>query len=215
MPRGVLKENRLIALFDELPQADQYKILKTQVLQRTKIRGLNTLMITSPSANEGKSLTAANLAICLAKELQNTVLLADLDLRTPSLHSLFGLSPVRGISDFFMRDTPLSELLISPGIHKLTILPGHERVYNSSEVMGSPKMKNLIEEMKQRYQDRYIIFDSPPLLDYADSLILSDYVDGIILVTEYAKTLFDKLEKAAQLLQGKNLIGTVLNKAAI
>ncbi|MEW6380228.1 MAG: polysaccharide biosynthesis tyrosine autokinase [bacterium] len=215
IPQDILKEKRLIALFDDSPVASRYKVLKTQILQRVKPPGLNTLLVTSAIEGEGKSLTAANLAISLAKELYHTVLLVDADLRMPSLRSLFGLHQVKGLSDFFLEGAPLAELLISPGIDKLTLLPGHESLDNSAEVINSPKMKHLVEEMKSRYGDRYIIFDSAPLIGYADSLVLSRYVDGVILVVEYGKTVRDQLEKALQLLQGSNLIGTVLNKAVI
>jgi protein-tyrosine kinase len=215
IPREILKENRLIALFDESPLVNQYKVLKTQILQRMKLEGLNTLLVTSAKEKEGKSLTAANLAISLAKELPYTVLLVDADLRMPSLGSFFGLPQARGLSDFFLDDLPLAELLVSPGIDKLTLLPGNESLGNSAEVISSPKMKQLVEEMKHRYHDRFIIFDSAPLLGYADSMILSQYVDGVILVVEYGKTQRDEVEKAFQLLQGSNVIGTVLNKAPI
>ncbi|MEW5802581.1 MAG: polysaccharide biosynthesis tyrosine autokinase [bacterium] len=214
IPKEILKENRLIALFDESPLSNRYKVLKTQILQRVKLEGLNTLLITSATEREGKSLTAANLAISLAKELPHTVLLVDADLRTPSLGPLFGLyGTQQGLSDYFLAGIPLADLLVSPGIDKLTLLPGHESLDNSAEVISSPKMKQLVDEVKHRYSDRFIIFDSAPLLGYADSLILSQYVDGVILVVEYGKTPCNQVEKSLHLLQGINLLGTVLNKA--
>ncbi|MEW5804956.1 MAG: polysaccharide biosynthesis tyrosine autokinase [bacterium] len=209
---ATLREHRLMAFFDDTPVSDQYKLLKTNILQKTMQEGLNTLLVTSSVESEGKSITAANLAISLAKELQQTVLLVDADLRRPSLHALFGLHPSSGLSDYLIHQTPLTDLLISPGINKLTILLGHKRIINSTEVIGSSRMRDLVQEVKHRYQDRYIIFDSPPLLACADSLVLSEYVDGIIFVVEYGKTQQYQLEKALRLIQGKNLIGTVLNK---
>jgi len=208
-----LQENRLAAFFDNTSIADQYKILKTRILQQTMEAGLNTLLVTSAVDNEGKSITAANLAISLAKELQQTVLLVDADLRRPSLHNLFALSPSAGLSDCLLDNKPLNNLFISPGINKLTMLLGNKKVANSAELMGSPRMKKLVEEVKHRYKDRYIIFDSSPLLGFADALILSEYVDGIILVVEYGKTQRHELEKALRLIKGKNLIGAVLNKS--
>jgi len=211
----ILRCNRLMAFFDDSPVCDQYKILRTQILHKTKEEGLNTILVTSPGESEGKSITAANLAISLAREVVHTVLLVDADLRNPSLQHLFGIEPVRGLPDCLLNDIPVSELLINPGINKLTILSGRDKLPNSTEIIGSPKMRELVHEMKNRYHDRYIIFDSPPLLGSADTLILSQYVDGVILVVEYGKTQKDQVEKALELLKERNLVGTVLNKAVI
>ena len=102
--------------------------------------------------------------------------------------------------------------LVNPGINKLTILPGRNNFSNSAEIVGSPAMKQLIKEMKHRYSNRYIIFDAPPAIDCPDTLILSQHVDGIILVTEYNKTTRDQIEKTLILLKNANILGTVLNK---
>lgn len=207
--------NRLMAFFDDSPVCDQYKILRTQILHKTKEEGLNTILVTSPGESEGKSITAANLAISLAREVVHTVLLVDADLRNPSLHSLFGIESDKGLSDCLLNDMPVSEFLINPGINKLTILPGRDKLLNSTEIIGSPKMRELVHEMKNRYHDRYIIFDSPPLLGSADTLILSQYVDSVILVVEYGKTQKDQIEKALELLKERNLVGTILNKTVV
>ncbi len=211
----LLRRNRLTAFFDESSISRQYKILRTQVLHKTKENGLNTILITSPNENEGKSLTAANLAISLAMEVEHTVLLVDADLRRPTLHKLFGFEPAAGLSDGLLEGKPLPDILINPGINKLTILPGRGNFSNSDDIIGSPAMKQLISEMKNRYTNRYIIFDAPPLLDSADTLILSRHIDGIILVTEYGKTTQDHIEKALTTLKSTNILGTVLNKTKI
>ena len=210
-----LRHNRLMAFFDDSLVSDQYKILRTQILHKTEEEGLNTILITSPGECEGKSITAANLAISLAREVVHTVLLVDADLRNPSLQRLFGVESAGGLSKCLLNDRPLADFLINPGINKLTILPGCHKLPNSAEIIGSPKMKQLVHEMKHRYQDRYIIFDSPPLIGSADTLVLSQYVDGVILVVEYGKTQKDQIEKALELLKGRNLVGTILNKAVV
>lgn len=212
---NTMRDNRLISFSDESPVSAQYKILRTQILHKTKEEGLNTILVTSVGDGEGKSITAANLAISLAREVAHTVLLVDADLRNPSLHRLFGIEPERGLSDCLLNDIPLADLLINPGINKLTILPGRHKLTESAEIVGSPKMMELIHEMKIRYKDRYIIFDSPPLIGSADTLILSKFVDGVILVVEYGMTQKDQIEKALELLKEINIIGTVLNKAII
>lgn len=212
---NTMRDNRLISFSDESHVSAQYKILRTQILHKTKEEGLNTILVTSAGDGEGKSITAANLAISLAREVAHSVLLVDADLRNPSLHRLFGIEPEGGLSDCLLNDIPLTDLLINPGINKLTVLPGRHKLPESAEIAGSPKMMELIHEMKIRYKDRYIIFDSPPLIGSADTLILSKFVDGVILVVEYGNTQKDQIEKALELLKEINVIGTVLNKAII
>ena len=213
--RDTLRNNRLVSHFDGNLISDQYKIIKTKILQKTEKEGLNTILITSAFAGEGKSLTSANVAISLAKETVHTVLLVDADLRKPSLHKLFGLQTEAGLSDYLLEGASLPDLFINPGIDRLLLLPGHLYIENSTEVFGAPKMERLVHELKSRYLERYIIFDSPPLIESADSLILSKYVDGVILVIEAGKTQIQHIEKALSLLEGKNIIGLVLNKGEI
>ncbi|MCD6570713.1 MAG: polysaccharide biosynthesis tyrosine autokinase [Deltaproteobacteria bacterium] len=211
----ILRDNRLMSYFGSNFISDQYKIIKTKILEQTKDSGLNTILVTSAFKGEGKSLTSANLAISLAKEVVYTVLLVDADLRNPSLHYLFGISPQAGLSDYLLHDTPLPELFIRPGINKLLFLPGHTSIENSSEVVSAPKMERLVKELKERYPDRYVIFDSTPVIESADSLILSKYVDGVVLVVEAGKTQKSEIKKALKLLEKRNIIGLVLNKGEI
>ena len=213
--RDTLRHNRLVSHFDGNLISDQYKIIKTKILQKTQKEGLNTILITSAFAGEGKSVTSANVAISLAKEMIHTVLLVDADLRKPSLHKLFGLQSEAGLSDYLLEGPSLQDLFINPGIDRLLLLPGHLYIDNSTEAVGTPKMERLVSELKSRYPERYIIFDSPPLIEGADSLILSKYVDGVILVIEAGKTQIQHIKRALSLLEGKNLIGLVLNKGEI
>ena len=210
-----LMANRLVACFDNDLISDQYKIIKTKIIEQTKAAGLNTILVTSAFREEGKSLTAANLAISLAKEATHTVLLVDADLRRPSQHKLFDIKPAAGLSDYLLKDAALPDLLINPGIRQLLLLPGHQSVGNSSEVVGAPRMEKLVAELKVRYPERYVIFDSPPLIESADSLILSKYLDGVILVVEAGKTQIPHIKKSLELLEDRNLIGLVLNKGEI
>ena len=210
-----MRRNRLEAFFDDSPVAEYYRVLKTQILQLTREKGFNTLLVTSTGGNEGKSLTAANLAISLAKELQHTVLLIDADLKRPSLHRLFDINPPGSLSDALNGNNRLAGRLVNPGINKLTMLLNNQIFPNSAEIMGSPGMRRLIEEVKHRYADRYIIFDAPPVLGAADSLILSRYVDGVILVAAHGETQAEDLYKAMDLLKDTNVLGTVLNKAPV
>ncbi len=214
VPADLLREKRIITAVDSGPFTDAYRILRTQVLQRLQENHWNVLAITSPAADEGRTLTAINLAISLAKEIEHTVLLVDADLRNPSIHTYFGLHPELGLSDYLTSDVPLEDLLIHPsGIGRIVILPGGKPLDNSSEMLNSPKMSRLVEELKSRYRTRVVLFDLPPLLTTADALAFSPYVDAALLIIEEGKTASAEIRRAVELLGNTKLIGTVLNKS--
>jgi protein-tyrosine kinase len=211
---AILKRNLLVAGLENCEAATAYKLLRTQVEQRLATRGWNALAITSPGAGQGKTLTAINLSIALARELHRTVLLVDLDLRNPNVHLRFEHAVTKGLVDYLLTDTPLNEILINPGIDRLVLLPAGRTAHNSSELLSSPKMQRLVDELKSRYPLRIIVFDLPPLLSADDALAFSPYVDTTLLVIEDGKTTKDELLRAVEMLQGVHLLGTVLNKAA-
>jgi len=211
----ILKKNRVIAYSSETYDRDAFRLLRTQVLQRMRSHDWNALAVTSAQPGEGKSLVAVNLAIALAMDVNQTVLLVDLDIRRPSIHKYFDYEPDKGISDFLLYDTPLQDILVNPGIKRMVILPGREPLFNSSEMLSSPKMVALVEELKTRYPSRIIIFDLPPLLATDDALAFSPYVDSILLVAEEGKTSREDLKQVKNILKESNIIGTVLNKAEI
>lgn len=213
VPTDLLRDKRIIIGLEQNAFTDAYRILRTQVLQRLREKNWNSLAITSPGLNEGKTLTAINLAISLAMEVNCTVLLVDADLRHPSVHSYFGLDVKQGLSDYLTADVTLPELLIHPGIPRVVILPGGKPLDNSAEMLNSPKMAHLVEELKNRYPSRIVLFDLPPLLSSADALAFVPYVDAALLVIEEGKTQADEAKRALGLLDSTNVIGTVLNKS--
>lgn len=209
-----LREKRIISGLDPDSFSDAYRILRTQVLQRLRENKWNVLAVTSPGLNEGKTLTAINLAISLAMEANYTVLLVDADLRHPNVHTYFGLEPEFGLSDYLLSDKPLQELLVHPaGIQGLVVLPGGKPLTNSSEILNSPKMSRLVEELKTRYPSRVVLFDLPPLLATADAIAFAPYVDAALLVLEEGKTSTQDAQHATELLRDTHLIGAVLNKS--
>jgi protein-tyrosine kinase len=213
-PKGLLREKRVVSAFENGEFSDAYKILSTQILHKLQDNSWNTLAVTSSNAGEGKTLTAINLAISLAKEVTYTVLLVDADLRNPSVHRYFGLQPELGLSDYLLHDAALADLLIHPaGIPRFVILPGGKPLTNSTEMLSSPKMTRLVDELKTRYASRIVLFDVPPLLSSADTLAFSPYVDAALLVIEEGKTGAHDTRRASELLANTQLIGTVLNKA--
>lgn len=216
VPDDTLRDNRIITGLNPGAFTDAYKLLRTQILQRLNENNWNVLAITSPGNGEGKTLTAINLAISLAMEIDYTVLLVDANLNHPWMLELFGIPQGKGLSDYLLDDVPLAELLIQPSrIEHLALLPAGRPLENSAEMLNSPKMANLVSDMKARYARRIIIFDLPPVLTSADALSFSPLVDAALLVVEDGKTQKQELERAIELLSGTNLLGTVLNKAPL
>ena len=208
-----LRRHRIISANYDNRVREEYKILRTQILQRTKAEQKNTLMVTGPLPNEGKTLTAINLAISLSHEVDKTVLLVDADLRFPSVHTHFGLPPGPGLVDYLTGDVSLPNLLVHPqGFDKLVLLPGGKAVAGAAELIGSPMMINLVQELKHFYPDRYVLFDLPPVLSYADPTVFAPFVDGIILVVEMGKTAREDIQKCTALLKDFPVLGLVLNK---
>lgn len=209
----LLKSKRIITQSENTEVDAAYRMLRTQVLQSLLANDWNSVAITSPGIGEGKSLTAVNLALSLAREVNFTVLLVDFDLKRPSLAGMFGIEAQSGISDFILKDKALKEILIHPDVERLVLLPGNESLRNSSEILKSTKMTQLVEELKSRYPSRIIIFDLPPLLATDDALSFAPFVESLLLVIEEGKTSEQDLIRCEEMLKNTNIIGTVLNKS--
>jgi capsular exopolysaccharide synthesis family protein len=213
LTREKLEQQRVIAGMYNNPQSAVFRMLRTQILKKMRENNWQTLAVTSPTGGEGKSLVASNLAVAIAMELNQTVLLVDMDLRNPSLNSYFSLDAEYGLKDYLERDLALSDVLINPGIKRMVILPGLGRAEDSAELLSSPKMASLVSDIKSQYGSRMIIFDVPPLLQTDDVVLAANYFDATLLVLEDGKNKGAEITKAIQLLDGHNLIGTVLNKS--
>jgi non-specific protein-tyrosine kinase len=217
---NILRKGKVISLFHDIDKIDEIKTLRTQVLNQMKEVGGNSILITSSNPCEGKTFTAINLGVSIAQQLDLTVLLVDADLRNHSKHhkdfasDFFGTNMAEGLSNYLLGQAEIPDLLINPGIDRLVLLPAGRPLPNSAELLGSPRMAMLVNDIKNRYSDdRIIIFDSSSLLNCADPLVLSRYVEGILFVVEYEKTTTAQLEKSMELLKDKPLLGTVVNKS--
>lgn len=188
-----------------------YKMLRTHVLQRMNSRGWNALALTSPAPDDGKTLTSINLSISLARELNQTVLLVDMDLRNPSVHKYFGFEPDKGIGDYLLGNARMSDVLVNPSIERLVVMPGRVSLENSSEILASPSMGNLVQELKSRYPSRIVLFDLPPVLSADDALAFAPYVDAFLLVLRDGKNTRKELEHTMEIMKEATLLGTVLN----
>ena len=169
-------------------------------------------MITSSVPDEGKSLISANLAVSIAQSIQEYVLLIDCDIRRPCIHRQFGFSQVPGLSDHLSKGIPISSLLLRTKVNKLSILPGGSPPHNPSELVSSQQMSKLLQEVKYRYSDRFIIIDSPPPKLTAEASALFRQVDGVILVVEYGRTSREMVSDLVNSVGKEKIIGVVLNK---
>lgn len=205
---GVLRPDR-----SEL--AETFKMLRNQLLQRMRGQGHSVLAVSSPRHIAGKSLTAVNLALALAAELDSSVLLVDGDLSGQGLQKLFGIEGQPGLSEHLTQGLPIPQLLINPGVQRLVLLPaGAGSKQQSAELLGTRATQHLVQELKTLYQDRTVIVDLPPLLDTADALAFLPLADTTLLVVEEHGTTLADIEAANELLAPYNLIGAVMSKPA-
>ena len=209
-----LQRSHGVVRMDRSVLSESFKMLRNQVLHRMRADGHTLLAVTSPRRIEGKSLTAVNLALTIAADYDSAVLLVDADLTGQGLQTLFGLEGARGLSDHLTEGVPIPELLVNPGVSRFVLLPaGQQAVLNSSELLATRAAQQLILEMKQRYRDRYIIVDLPPLLDTADALAFLPQVDTTLVVIEEHTTSMQDIENMTDLLAPFNLIGSVMSHA--
>jgi non-specific protein-tyrosine kinase len=216
----MLRKNKIFTISHNNEISDQMKILRTVILGKLEEIGGNSLLVTSANQGEGKTFTSINLGVSIAQELDRTTLIVDADLRNPSSYhfdfanDFFGVEVTQGLADYLLGDVEITEILLNPGIQKLTILPAGRHLANSAELLNSPRMESLVTEMKSRYrQDRVIIFDGPSILTCTDPAVMSRYVDGVLVVVEAERTSPADLKRVLEFLDGKPIIGTLLNKA--
>ncbi len=192
--------------------AEEFRKVKGILLNKTKEDGFkNTIMITSALPGEGKTLTSLNLAISLAEEFDHTVLLVESDLRRPGIHKYISLEDKPGFSSCLMGETDLGDAIIPTGIGKLSIIRAGHSVPNPAELFSSQKARDLVNEMKTRYPDRYIIFDTPPILPFTEARSLAALVDSTIFVTMERHATIRDIKESLELLKGNNLLGIIYN----
>lgn len=196
--------------------AEEFRKLKSILVKMTSVKPFkNVLMVTSAIPNEGKSLTSLNLAISLAQEYDHTVLLLDADLRRPSIHKYLNIKRTVGLADCLTRGVDLKDAIIPTGIGKLSVVTAGCSVSNPAELFSSGRMKVFLEEIKHRYTDRYVIFDTPPLLPFAETRSLAHLVDGVVFVVKEQTVKKSNVTDAIEALKGADLLGIVYNDTTI
>jgi protein-tyrosine kinase len=209
-------ENPLLATLCDphSPVSEEYRKLKSVIAAFVRQDGFrNVIMVTSSVASEGKSLTSLNLAITLAQEMDHTVLLVDADLRKPSIQSYLGMESAKGLSNYLKGEVPLGDLFINTGIGRLNILPAGTPLKNPVELFSSQKMKEFVAEIKNRYHDRFIIIDTPPILPFAETRSIGAIADGVLFVIREGQATPENIGEAIKALDSSKLIGAVYNDA--
>lgn len=196
------------------PAAEEYRKLKSSVVRLTKgDQFSNLIMVTSSIGSEGKSITALNLAMSLAMEYDHTVMLVDGDLRKPSLHKYLGIEQRQGLADCLVDGLDVRDTIVKTGIGRLSLLTAGRTVEHPAEIFSSQRASEFFLELRNRYHDRYVIIDTPPVLPFAETRSMCRFVDGVILVVKEGGVALDKISETIACLKGPSLLGVVYNQA--
>jgi capsular exopolysaccharide synthesis family protein len=199
------------AIAPQSTAAERYRLLRTRIKQVERGRTFRSIIVTSPSKGDGKSLTAANLALTMAQEFHQRVLLLDADLRRPSVARLFGLGEAAGLTEVLMGVADLETALVALPDQHLTVLPAGAPVAQPAELLGSGSMRRVLDALSKSY-DR-ILIDMPPVAPLADVHVLAPAVDGLLMIVRAGSTPKPAIERALSGLDMSKVLGLVLNGA--
>ncbi|HML18608.1 MAG TPA: CpsD/CapB family tyrosine-protein kinase [Bryobacteraceae bacterium] len=190
---------------------EEFRTVRTRLNHMKSLQPIHTLVVTSPSPAEGKSLSAANLALAEAHLAGNVTLLADFDFRRPIVHTLFQTERSPGITDYLLGKVPLHEAMRKLAGTNLYIMPAGEAVINPLELLNLREVKLMLDRLPTLFN--WIILDSPPLLFAADANLLSTLCHGTLLVVRIGHTTIDSVTRAMQSLCNNNVLGIIVNGA--
>jgi protein-tyrosine kinase len=200
--------------------AEEFRLIKRPLLANAfgqggaAVRNGNLIMVTSSLPGEGKSFCSLNLAISIATEMERTVLLVDADVARPRLPEYLGIRAGKGLLDVLQDPSlELSEVMLRTNIPKLSLLTSGHPCKHGTELLASSAMSRLVADLANRYPDRVIIFDSPPLLSTSEASVLASHMGQIVMVVEAEKTSQEAVKEALSQLESCEVIGMVLNKA--
>lgn len=193
--------------------SEQFRSIKTSIMFPEDGRELRMILVTSSVPGEGKSFVATNVAASIASSMDNYVLLIDGDLKRPTIAEIFSLPPeAPGLDVYLNNQCSLEDVIYRTQIEKLSVIPAGNVVENPSELIASSAMSHMLTEVRSRYSDRYVIIDSPPPLFAPETIALSRYVDGIVVVIRNDKTLKKTVAEMLDKLDRTKVIGIVLNR---
>ncbi len=206
-----LSKNLVSLVNPQSYEAEQFKMLRNTILFPVAGVAPQSILVTSAWQGDGKSFVSANLAVSIAMNINKHVLLIDCDLRKPDLHRVFGFGDVPGLSDYLAKSRSLDSMLLKTSVEKLTLLPTGPIPPNPSELASSERMSAMLQEVKQRYQDRLIVIDSPPPDLAAETSFLARQVDGILLVVKHGKTPKEDVADLMETVGSDKVLGVVIN----
>lgn len=209
-----MERNKIMPSIEDKSAIAAYKVLRTRVLQRLRSNGWNNFIVTAADAGEGKTLTASNLAMSISRDVNQSVFLVDLDLQRPSIAKYFGLDVTLGIGEYLKGEADIEDILYRPeSMERIVIIPCGGPLENASELIGSPRMKQLMAWLRERSTPPIAIFDMPPVLACDDVLAFLPSVDAVLFVVAEEGTERNRLARALDMLGEFNLLGAVLNKS--
>lgn len=208
-----LRENRIMT--DEQPLAirSAYKMLRTRLLQRMRGNRWTRVGVSSTRAGAGKTLTAINTAISIAREPNQHVVLIDLDLRRPSIARYLGIEPKHDLGDYLLNGVPIEDVVVRTPIERLLVLPSTSSHDNSSELLSSSRMQELMHLLATDTGGCIFLFDFPPMLDADDLLAFSPNIDALLFVVAECETRRADLRQVEDLIKDLEVLGVVLNKS--
>lgn len=204
-------DGRCVVLTD--PQAhvsEQFRSIRTQLLFTSAERSMKSVLITSSFRDEGKTVTACNLAAALAQDKTKRVLLVDADLRKPAVHNFFNIARKPGLTDMLLEDYDLANFTARPVADDLFVIPAGSHSPNPAELLGSLKMKKVLGQLKEGFD--HIILDTPPVIPVTDACVLGGLADGFILVVRAKFVIAMDVERAIYMLEssGAKPLGAIL-----
>ena len=216
LDRRAARERRVVLSGDPDPSAHAYRMLRTLVLQQARAQQLRTIGVVSAVDGEGKTLTAANLALSIAAEPNQSVLLLDLDLKSPSVAPLLGISGEDGLEGWLAGSvTDLAATFVKlEGLERLRVLPTLQSVTGRSEVLAGARARDLLATLTHDYPQCLALIDLPPVLLADDVLTLAPLLDAILIVVAEGRTKREDVARLQELLRGVKVLGTVLNVSA-
>ncbi len=208
-----LEEHRIVAYNKASQHNWAFDVLRTQVLQKMDEKGWRTLAITSPTLESGKTVVSINLAMSIAHHSQRTAMLVDFDLRRPRVASYLGLSRNPSLNEVLAGQAQLHEAMVNPGLPRLVVVPTNRPVPKAAEVLSSQSVGALIEDLRDRYDDRTVIFDLPPMMAGDDVMSVLPRIDAVLMVIGNGNSTKSEIEESMRHIPADRLLGVVLNKA--
>lgn len=208
-----LERHRIVSFHKANPYNWAFDVLRTQVLQKMDEKGWRTLAVTSPTLESGKSVVAINLAISVAHHTQRTAMLVDFDLRRPHVGAYLGVRKNPSLNDLLSGRAQISDALINPDLPRLVVLPTNAPVPKAAEMLSSATVAGLVTDLRERYDDRIVIFDLPPVMAGDDVMAILPRMDAVLMVVGNGDSTQREIEESMRHIPADRLLGVVLNKA--